>query len=223
MGCYQSGPTYRKEPRNSAISRCFWAFNYIYACIKDCVLIDPCMGSGHILVYAFDVLMDIYRNQGYSDRDAARLILENNLYGLEIDERAYHLAYFALMMKARSYNRRILSKDTKVNVFEIRESSGKLKPEYDQYLGNYKDLVQYLINEFQEAKELGSIVNLSCTEEQLDELEKHIKHLKANALDVDLIAQTEIDEIYDLLMPLIRQARLLVQKYDVVITNPGIL
>ena len=187
---------------------------------EDIKVIDPCMGSGHILVYAFDVLMDIYRNQGYSDRDAARLILENNLYGLEIDERAYHLAYFALMMKARSYNRRILSKDTKVNVFEIRESSGKLKPEYDQYLGNYKDLVQYLINEFQEAKELGSIVNLSCTEEQLDELEKHIKHLKANALDVDLIAQTEIDEIYDLLMPLIRQARLLVQKYDVVITNP---
>lgn len=187
---------------------------------EDIKVIDPCMGSGHILVYAFDVLMDIYRNQGYSDRDAARLILENNLYGLEIDERAYHLAYFALMMKARSYNRRILSKDTKVNVFEIRESSGKLKSEYDQYLGNYKDLAQYLINEFQEAKELGSIVNLSCTEEQLDELEKHIKNLKANALDVDLIAQTEIDEIYDLLMPLIRQAGLLVQKYDVVITNP---
>ena len=183
-------------------------------------VIDPCMGSGHILVYAFDVLMDIYRNQGYSDRDAARLILENNLYGLEIDERAYHLAYFALMMKARSYNRRILSKDIKINVFEIRESSGELKPEYDQYLNNHKDLAQYLINEFQEAKELGSIVNLSCSEKQLDELEEHIKNLKTNSLDADLIAQTEIEEIYDLLMPLIKQARLLVQKYDVVITNP---
>ena len=82
---------------------------------EDIKLIDPCMGSGHILVYAFDVLMDIYRDAGYSDRDASKSILENNLYGLEIDERAYHLAYFALMMKARQYNRRILSKDTKIN------------------------------------------------------------------------------------------------------------
>ena len=187
---------------------------------RDIKIIDPCMGSGHILVYAFDVLMDIYRDQGYSDRDAARLILENNLYGLEIDERAYHLAYFALMMKARSYNRRILSKDTKVNVFEIRESSGELKPEYDHYLGNHKDLAQYLVSEFKEAKELGSIINLSCTEDQLNDIEEHIKDLKINSIDADLIAQTEIDEIYDLLTPLIKQARLLVQKYDVVITNP---
>lgn len=187
---------------------------------EDIKVIDPCMGSGHILVYAFDVLMDIYRDQGYSDRDAARLILEKNLYGLEIDERAYHLAYFALMMKARSYNRRILSRDTKTNVLEIRETSGALKPEYDRYLGKYKELAQYLTNEFKEAKELGSIVNLSCTEEQLDNLGQHIKNLKTNSIGVDLIAQTEIDEIYDLLMPLIRQARLLVQKYDVAITNP---
>ena len=190
---------------------------------EDLKVIDPCMGSGHILVYAFDALIDIYRDQGYSDRAAARLILENNLYGLEIDERAYHLAYFALMMKARSYNRRILSKDTKVNVFEIRESSGELKPEYDSYLENYKDLTQCLINEFKEAKELGSIVNLSCSEEQLDELEEHINNLKSNSLDADLIAQTEIEEIYDLLIPLIKQARLLVQKYDSVVTNPPYL
>lgn len=190
---------------------------------EDIKVIDPCMGSGHILVYAFDVLMDIYRDQGYSDRDAARLILEKNLYGLEIDERAYHLAYFALMMKARSYNRRILSKDTKINVLEIRETSGALKPEYDRYLGEYKELAQYLTNEFKEAKELGSIVDLSCTEEQLNNFEQNIKDLKTNSIGVDLIAQTEIDEIYDLLMPLIKQARLLVQKYDSVVTNPPYL
>lgn len=190
---------------------------------EDIKVIDPCMGSGHILVYAFDVLMDIYRDQGYSDRDAARLILEKNLYGLEIDERAYHLAYFALMMKARSYNRRILSKDTKINVLEIRETSGALKPEYDRYLGEYKELAQYLTNEFKEAKELGSIVNLSCTEEQLNNFEENIKDLQTNSIGVDLIAQTEIDEIYDLLMPLIKQARLLVQKYDSVVTNPPYL
>lgn len=187
---------------------------------EDIKVIDPCMGSGHILVYAFDVLMDIYRDQGYSDRDAARLILEKNLYGLEIDERAYHLAYFALMMKARSYNRRILSKDTKINALEIRETSGALKPEYDCYLGEYKELAQYLINEFKEAKELGSILNLSCTAEQLNNLENHIKNLENNSLNIDLMSYEVIEEINVLLMPLIRQAKLITQKYDAVITNP---
>lgn len=187
---------------------------------EDIKVIDPCMGSGHILVYAFDVLMDIYRDQGYSDRDAAKLILEKNLYGLEIDERAYHLAYFALMMKARSYNRRILSKDTKINVLEIRETSGALKPEYDRYLGEYKELAQYLIDEFKEAKELGSIVNLSCTVEKLNNLENHINNLENKFLNIDLMAYEVIEEINVLLMPLIRQAKQLTQKYDAVITNP---
>lgn len=102
---------------------------------EDIKVIDPCMGSGHILVYAFDVLMDIYRDAGYSDRDASKSILENNLYGLEIDERAYHLAYFALMMKARQYNRRILSKDTKINLVEIVESSVELNDDLLSHLG----------------------------------------------------------------------------------------
>lgn len=187
---------------------------------EDIKVIDPCMGSGHILVYAFDVLMDIYRDQGYSDRDAAKLILEKNLYGLEIDERAYHLAYFALMMKARSYNRRILSKDTKINVLEIRETSGALKPEYDRFLGEHKELAQYLTNEFKEAKELGSILNLSCTVEQLNNLENHIDNLENKFLNIDLMAYEVIEEINVLLMPLIRQAKQLTQKYDAVITNP---
>lgn len=86
-------------------------------CIKDNVEIDPCMGSGHILVYAFDVLMQIYRMAGYSDRDAARLILEKNLYGLDIDRRAYQLAYFALMMKARQYNRRVFTENIRPQVY----------------------------------------------------------------------------------------------------------
>jgi hypothetical protein len=83
----------------------------------DVTLIDPCMGSGHILVYAFDVLMDIYRMSGYSDRDAAKSILENNLYGLDIDRRAYQLAYFSLMMKARQYNRRIFTENVRPQVY----------------------------------------------------------------------------------------------------------
>lgn len=187
---------------------------------EDIKVIDPCMGSGHILVYAFDVLMDIYRDAGYSDRDATKSILENNLYGLEIDERAYHLAYFALMMKARSYNRRILNKDTKFNLVEIREPVTSLKPEFEQYLDNYTELAHYLVNAFQDAKEFGSILNLDCTVEQLKNLKNHLDELKEEAINKDLVAQSEISELNDLLKPLIKQSKLLVQKYDVVITNP---
>lgn len=187
---------------------------------EDIKMIDPCMGSGHILVYAFDVLIDIYRDAGYSDREAAKSILENNLYGLEIDERAYHLAYFALMMKARSYNRRILNKDTKFNLVEIREPIATLKPEFEQYLDKYTDLAHYLVNVFQDAKEFGSILNLDCTLEKLNNLNNHLDELKEEAINKDLVAQSEISELNDLLKPLIKQAKLLVQKYDVVITNP---
>ena len=187
---------------------------------EEIKVIDPCMGSGHILVYAFDVLMDIYRDAGYSDRDAAKSILENNLYGLEIDERAFHLAYFALMMKARSYNRRILNKQTNFNLVEIREPVASLKPEFEQYLDNYSDLAQYLVNVFKDAKELGSILNLDCTLELLDNLKNHLNELKEQSISKDLVTQSEISELNDLLKPLIEQAKLLVQNYDVVITNP---
>lgn len=187
---------------------------------EDIKVIDPCMGSGHILVYAFDVLMDIYRDAGYSDRDAAKSILENNLYGLEIDERAYHLTYFALMMKARFYNRRILNKDTKFNLVEIREPSSALKPEFEQYLGISTDLAHYLVNVFQDAKEFGSIINLDCTSEQLKNLNNYLNELREESINKDLVTQLELSELNDLLKPLIKQARLLVQKYDVVITNP---
>lgn len=186
---------------------------------EDIKVLEPCVGSGHILVYAFDVLMDIYRDSGYSDRDAAQSILENNLYGLELDERAYHLAYFALMMKARSFNRRILSKETKVNVLEIRESS-PLKKEHKQYLDKYVDLATYLVDSFKDAKELGSIINLDCTLEQLDELNTYLNELKDKSESLGLVEQAEIFELNDVLKPLIKQAILLVQKYDAVITNP---
>ena len=190
---------------------------------EDIKVIDPCMGSGHILVYAFDVLMDIYRDAGYSDRDAAKSILENNLYGLEIDERAYHLAYFALMMKARSYNRRILNKETKFNLVEIREPVTSLKQEFEQYLNNYTDLAHYLVNVFQDAKEFGSILNLDCTLEELNDLNNHLNELREEAINKDLVSQSEISELNDLLNPLIKQAKLLVQKYDVIVTNPPYL
>ena len=84
---------------------------------EDINLIDPCMGSGHILVYAFDVLMQIYESEGYNPRDASNLILEKNIFGLDIDCRAYQLAYFSLMMKARQYNRRIFTDGVKPQVY----------------------------------------------------------------------------------------------------------
>ena len=187
---------------------------------EDIKLIDPCMGSGHILVYAFDVLMDIYRDAGYSDRDASKSILENNLYGLEIDERAYHLAYFALMMKARQYNRRILSKDTKINLVEIVESSPELNEDLLWRLGEYKELGQYLVDTFKEAKEFGSILNLDCTLEQLNELDNTLIEIDKMADYGTLLDQIESQQLIDLIDPLLKQAKLLVQKYDVVVTNP---
>lgn len=187
---------------------------------EDIKLIDPCMGSGHILVYAFDVLMDIYRDAGYSDRDASKSILENNLYGLEIDERAYHLAYFALMIKARQYNRRILSKDTKINLVEIVESSPELNDDLLSHLGEYKELGQYLVETFKEAKEFGSILNLDCTLEQLQKLENNLFEIENNAKYGSMLDQIESQQLIDLIDPLLKQAKLLVQKYDVVVTNP---
>lgn len=186
----------------------------------DIKLIDPCMGSGHILVYAFDVLMDIYRDAGYSDRDASKSILENNLYGLEIDERAYHLAYFALMMKARQYNRRILSKDTKINLVEIVESSPELNDDLLSRLGEFKELGKYLADTFKEAKEFGSILNLDCTLEQLQKLENNLFKIENNAKYGSMLDQIESQQLIDLINPLLKQAKLLVQKYDVVVTNP---
>ena len=190
---------------------------------EDIKLIDPCMGSGHILVYAFDVLMDIYRDAGYSDRDASKSILENNLYGLEIDERAYHLAYFALMMKARQYNRRILSRDTNINLVEIVESSPELNEDLLWRLGEYKELGQYLVETFKEAKEFGSILNLDCTLEQLNELDNTLIEIDKMADYGTLLDQIESQQLIDIIDPLLKQAKLLVQKYDVVVTNPPYL
>ena len=97
-----------------------------YATLKpeDIKLIDPCMGSGHILVYAFDVFMQIYENAGWSQRDAAQSIIQNNIYGLDIDDRAAQLSYFAVLMKARQYDRKILTRGIEPNVYAVQESNG---------------------------------------------------------------------------------------------------
>ena len=135
---------------------------------EDLTLIDPCMGSGHILVYAFEVLMQIYTSVGYSERDAAKSILEHNLYGLDIDDRAYQLAYFAVMMKARQYNRRILNGKNTCHVHAIQESNPINRAHLKFFGAGLSDLekntakmqLEGLLDILTDAKEYGSILNV---------------------------------------------------------------
>ena len=132
---------------------------------EDIRIIDPCMGSGHILVYAFDVLMQIYESAGYSQRDAAQSILEHNLYGLDIDDRAAQLAYFAVMMKARQYDRRILTRGIQPHIHAIVESNalgGPISLQWADFLlsKEHQETLNYLLDAFLDAKEYGSILQL---------------------------------------------------------------
>lgn len=135
---------------------------------EDIKLIDPCMGSGHILVYAFDVLMQIYESAGYSQRDAAKNILEHNIYGLDIDDRAYQLAYFAVMMKARQYNRRILNGENSCHVYAIQESNSINRAHLKYFGAGLDDIeknaakmqLEGLLDTLTDAKEYGSILNV---------------------------------------------------------------
>ncbi|WP_019892648.1 BREX-1 system adenine-specific DNA-methyltransferase PglX [Allobaculum stercoricanis] len=179
--------------------------------IEEVTVIDPCMGSGHILVYAFDVLMQIYESEGWTQRDAAISILENNLYGLDIDERAYQISYFALMMKARSYNRRVLSKGIKPHVYQIQASNNLPMQNLEFAIKDeviLKD-IETLIHEMTDADEYGSLLTTS-------------------KLDYEAIynyCETHRDGLFGLfvenqLLPFIRCAELLSRKYDITVTNP---
>ncbi len=186
---------------------------------EDIKVIDPCMGSGHILVYAFDVLMQIYTSAGWSERDAAESILKNNLYGLDIDDRAGQLAYFAVMMKARKYNRRILTLNIRPKVYSIQESNNVTISNWNR-LGEEASIARKLIDDLTDAKEYGSILNLSVTMEDL-------KALRARLDDVDKMSDygnfldvIESDEVTRQIYPLVDLAEVMVQKYDVVVTNP---
>ncbi len=187
---------------------------------EDIKVIDPCMGSGHILVYAFDVLMQIYESAGHTQRDAAKSILEHNLFGLDIDDRAAQLAYFAVMMKARQYNRRILDGETECNVYAIKESN-KFDRAALAKLGNeLLPVAERLLDAFIDAKEYGSIINVDVTLDELDALDKRLDDVDrmsdyGNLLDL-MFASILCNE----LSVLIKQARVMTQKYDIVVTNP---
>ena len=185
---------------------------------EDIKFIDPCMGSGHILVYAFDVLMQIYTAQGYLKKDASKLILEKNLYGIDIDKRAYQLAYFAVMMKARQYNRSIFKEHIRPNLIYI-QNPGKIAADSLKWFGEKRQLAQRLLEEFRDAEEYGSILKPDVTLAELDELQQALVQMEGGSEDANLLVQNEIFECLSVFTPLIRQARFLVQKYDVVVTN----
>ncbi|ODM26888.1 restriction endonuclease [Clostridium sp. Bc-iso-3] len=193
---------------------------------EDIKVLDPAMGSGHILVYAFDVLYDIYKSAGYSERDIPRLILENNLYGLDIDDRAAQLAYFAVMMKARSKSRRIFRENININVCAIQESNGFPKEAID-YLVNseeteiekriHREDVEYLINVFHDAKEYGSILEVKPID--FDAIERRLEEIRKGGTQ-DLFEFQYRNIILEKIPALVKQARIMSQKYDVVVTNP---
>ena len=186
---------------------------------EDIRFIDPCMGSGHILVYAFDVFMQIYLAQGYTPRDAARSILQNNLFGADIDKRAYQLAYFAVMMKARQYNRRILTEGISPNLAAV-QCPGKISSGALKRLGDLEPLGKRLLDTFAEAEEFGSILNVEFTERELNALDARLDELSEKALFANLLDAAEMNECVFALEPMLKQARILGQKYHVAVTNP---
>src|SRR5574344_685090 len=182
---------------------------------QDIKVIDPCMGSGHILVYAFEVLIQIYESAGYADRDAVPLILENNLFGLDIDDRAYQLAWFALMMKARKYDRRAFERNLHPHVYAIQESSADVSVDWITNAESRQTLC-YIKEVFTDAKEYGSILNVesrnySALNADIDAWEKKHEQTLENGAIADQLP---------LIRRLISQAVVLSQKYDVVVTNP---
>ena len=191
---------------------------------EDIKLIDPCMGSGHILVYAFDVLMQIYESAGYSQRDAAKSILEHNIYGLDIDDRAYQLAYFAVMMKARQYNRRILNGENTCHVYAIQESNS-INRAHLKYFGAGMDDIEKnaakmqlegLLDTLTDAKEYGSILNVESY--NWDLLRRFVAAEDTDGqISMDSVG---VEDTAEQLNRLIDIGETMARKYDVVVTNP---
>ena len=197
-----------------------------YATLKpeDIKLIDPCMGSGHILVYAFDVFMQIYENAGWSQRDAAQSIIQNNIYGLDIDDRAAQLSYFAVLMKARQYDRRILTRGIEPNVYAVQESNGINRGQLKYFGAGLTDAeknaavsqMEGLLNTLNDAKEYGSLLNVEYYDWEL--LEKFVENTDTESqISFDTYG---LDETAEQLKQLIRIGKVMAQKYEVVATNP---
>ena len=185
---------------------------------EDITVIDPCMGSGHILVYVFEVLMDIYVSEGYTEKDACEYILKNNLYGLDIDKRAYQLAYFAVLMKARKYNRRILTKNISPLLCSIEETNSISEEFINELISQDKTIendLKYLHNSFNNAKEYGSILDIKNIN-----FKDIINIITSFELNKNNLIKFKYQNEIQLLKIILNQAKILSQNYDVVITNP---
>lgn len=186
----------------------------------DLTFFDPCMGSGHILVYAFDVLMEIYREVGYSDRDAALSIVENNLFGMDIDKRAYQLAYFTVMMKARSYNRHALTKGISNNLSVVEESNsidkfvcGGLTTDSEQ-----NKIGEYLVEAYRDAQEIGTLQTIE--KKDYKGFATYLNNIENSAGQIDLFSTAWLNDTLPQMVQLAKQAEIMSNKYAVVCTNP---
>ena len=189
---------------------------------EELTIFDPCMGSGHILVYAFDVLMEIYRECGFADRDAAQSIINNNIYGLDIDHRAYQLAYFAVIMKARSFDRRLFSRKAEPNIAVIEETNS-IKEFNSSGITidlNQNEIGEYLIKSYKDAKEIGSLLSVNS---------KDYRQFLQYIYQLNQEGQLSIENSYwftyvkPLIMKVAKQAMIMSRKYKVVCTNPPYL
>ena len=191
---------------------------------EDLKVIDPCMGSGHILVYCFDVLMQIYESQGYTQRDAVQAIFEHNLFGLDIDKRAAQLTYFAVMIKGRQHDRRFFSRGIKPHIYAIEESNDINRNQLTYFGADLSDMeknlaamqMTELLDTFTDAKEYGSILNVN--QYDWDLLQRYVESVSsAGQLSFDAIG---IEDTQAKLLYLLEIAKTMEQKYHVVVTNP---
>lgn len=181
---------------------------------QDVTVFDPCLGSGHFAIYSFEVLLKIYLEYGYSEREAVALIVENNIFGLDIDERAVQLAYFSIMMKARQYDRRFFSRGIQPKVFAVPESNGISNYILDYFSDGDSTTateITKVINSFKDAKEYGSIIKMPSVD---------IKRLRNRIGSIVNDISIYKEETLNVIVPLINVFEVMSNKYAIVATNP---
>ena len=210
---------------------------------EEIKFLEPCMGSGHILVHAFDILMEIYREAGYSDREAVKNIIEKNIYGLDIDKRAYQLTYFAVMMKGREYDRRFFTRGISPNLTYTEESYLLFDNESKKILKNSKKINmdelrtnfyldgvtiddkqnqvgEYLIRTFEDARETGSLIKVEHFD--YDSFDRYLDECR-DRYTGSLMGEIWKENVYSLMKQIVKTAKILKNKYHIVCTNPPYL
>ena len=210
---------------------------------EEIKFLEPCMGSGHILVHAFDILIEIYREAGYSDREAVKNIIEKNIYGLDIDKRAYQLTYFAVMMKGREYDRRFFTRGISPNLTYTEESYSLFDNESKKILKNSKKINmdelrtnfyldgitiddkqnqvgEYLIRTYEDARETGSLIKVENFD--YDSFDRYLDECR-DRYTGSLMGEIWRENVYPLMKQIVKTAKILKNKYHVVCTNPPYL